>query len=94
VIDFQTDWANNGLVVNKVQRVFQRDLSRYESQVKALESLVRPLKGEYLEKLLGDSAYRKLVMLEDIRPAADDLRRKRPAEEEVDHDRKRTKVTA
>lgn len=101
VIDFRTEWTEPGLngglgalVVKKLQTVFHRDVSRYELQMNTLENLARPLRGEYLEKLLGGGAYRQLVMLDCIRPGADDVGRKRPAEEEVDDAGKRRKVTA
>ena len=72
------------LVVTKSRTVLEQDLAAYESQMKTLEGLVRPLRGEYLEKLLGEDVYRELVLLESIRSddeddAEDSTRRKRPA---------------
>ncbi len=57
------------------------------------QKLVEPLKGEYLEKLLGNDVYQKLVLLEGLRPDSDNMRRKRPAEEGSDDDRKRVKTS-
>ncbi|OAA34201.1 hypothetical protein NOR_08602 [Metarhizium rileyi] len=80
------------LVVKKVQTVFQRDRAFYEWQIKNLERLVEPLKGEYLEKLLGNDMYRKLVLLEGLQPNTDMIR-KRPAEERFGDDGKRAKTS-
>jgi hypothetical protein len=60
--------------------ILQPGLSRFTPQIKDLERWVKPVQGEYLEKLLGDHAYRELVLLERIHPRVDN---KRPAEEEV-----------
>jgi hypothetical protein len=55
------------LVVTKAREEFESDLLSYKSEVQALETRVSPLKGEYMKKLLGDSAYRKLILLDDIK---------------------------
>ncbi len=72
--------------------MFQRDLALYESQMKALEMLVEPLKGEYLRRLVGNTLYRKLVLLEGLRPNIVNMKRKRASEERSD-DRKRAKTS-
>lgn len=71
--------------------MFQRDLSLYESQIKDLKALVEPLKGDYLEKLLGNDLYQKLILLNSLGPSSDNMRRKRQAGERSDDVGKRTK---
>jgi hypothetical protein len=93
LIKFETGWVSEVLTVTKIQTVFQRDLALYERKMKFLEGLLGPLKSEYLQRLLGNDMYQKLVVLEGHRPSAENVGRKRSAEERSDEDAKRARIT-
>lgn len=81
--------GNDGkvLVLKKVKTIFQKDVDAFEAEIRALEQLVLCLKGQFLEKLLGNDSYRKLILLEGIRPDTGNIEgseRKRPAEGELE----------
>lgn len=45
------------LMVKTVKTAFQRDLNDFELKMKVLEELVEPLRGRWLEDLLGVDGY-------------------------------------
>ncbi|KPM41799.1 hypothetical protein AK830_g4682 [Neonectria ditissima] len=113
VLDWETVWEGpmfsdtpRWFTVMKKKTMFQRDLDLFEPPMKALEDRMKPLKGDYLKKLLGEDGYRELVLLEGIRPGGDGAGEKgqqgeagdghvvgkRPAEEELGDAQKRHKA--
>lgn len=89
-LEWNRNWTERAgnitpLTLKKVKTIFQRDVDLFEAQMKALEQLVNPLKGEFMEKLLGKDGYRELVLLAGIRLVPDHAGGKKPAEEESDN---------
>jgi hypothetical protein len=68
---FKMDTERSGspytLVVEKLGKEFAQEVKKYQESVHALEETLRPLRGDFLMKLLGDGGYRELILLDGLR---------------------------
>ncbi|KAI1074910.1 hypothetical protein F5B20DRAFT_561590 [Whalleya microplaca] len=87
----QTDQsqATYRLTVKKLCNEFPEDMKQYNQKLRLFQNEVRPFQGKYVEALLGEVRYRKLVLNnlaggEGTIPRDHPRQKKRKAEEELD----------